>query len=49
MLPKNRDSRFITIRPGGKLTDTEHHLLDMWVAAFAMCTPSAPVGRSNNK
>ncbi|MHB8132000.1 MAG: putative immunity protein [Mobilitalea sp.] len=32
ILPKNRDPRFITIRRGGTLTDTEHHLLAIWAA-----------------
>jgi len=35
ILPKNRDSRFITIRRGGTLTDTDHRLLAMWAAACA--------------
>lgn len=33
ILPKVRDPRFITLRRGGTLTDTEHHLLAMWAAA----------------
>ncbi|UOQ53699.1 putative immunity protein [Hymenobacter cellulosivorans] len=35
ILPKERDSRFITIRRGGTLTDTNHHLLAWWAAACA--------------
>ncbi len=35
ILPKDRDPRFITIRRGGTLTDTDHHLLALWAAACA--------------
>lgn len=35
ILPKVRDPRFITIRRGGTLTDSDHHLLAMWAAACA--------------
>ncbi|HST04988.1 MAG TPA: hypothetical protein VLQ48_09655 [Chloroflexia bacterium] len=35
ILPKERDSRFITIRRGGSLTDSDHHLLALWAAACA--------------
>ncbi len=35
ILPKNRDTRFITIRRGGTLTDLDHHLLALWAAACA--------------
>ena len=35
ILPKERDPRFITIRRGGTLTDSEHHLLALWAAACA--------------
>jgi immunity protein 5 of polymorphic toxin system len=35
ILPKVRDPRFITIRRGGSLTDTDHHLLALWAAACA--------------
>ncbi len=35
ILPKNRDSRFITIRRGGTLTDLNHHLLALWAASCA--------------
>jgi hypothetical protein len=35
ILPKERDSRFITIRRGGTLTDSDHHLLALWAAACA--------------
>jgi hypothetical protein len=35
ILPKNRDPRFITIRRGGTLTDSDHHLLALWAAMCA--------------
>ncbi len=35
ILPKDRDARFITIRRGGTLTDSDHHLLALWAAACA--------------
>jgi len=35
ILPKDRDPRFITIRRGGTLTDSDHHLLSLWAAACA--------------
>jgi hypothetical protein len=35
ILPKVRDSRFITIRRGGTLTDPDHRLLALWAAACA--------------
>jgi hypothetical protein len=35
ILPKDRDSRFITIRRGGTLTDPNHHLLALWAAVCA--------------
>jgi hypothetical protein len=35
ILPKDRDPRFITIRRGGTLTDSDHHLLAFWAAACA--------------
>src|SRR5512143_2156820 len=35
ILPKDRDARFITIRRGGRLTDSDHHLLALWAAACA--------------
>ncbi len=35
ILPKDRDSRFITIRRGGTLTDSDHRLLAWWAAACA--------------
>ena len=34
-LPKDRDPRFITIRRGGTLTDSDHRLLALWAAACA--------------
>src|SRR3982075_1547990 len=35
ILPKVRDPRFVTIRPGGTLTDSDHHLLALWAASCA--------------
>ena len=35
ILPKVRDPRFITIRRGGTLKDSNHHLLALWAAACA--------------
>ena len=35
ILPKVRDSRFITIRRGGTLTDADHQLLALWAATCA--------------
>jgi hypothetical protein len=35
ILPKKRDPRFITIRRGGTLTDSDHHLLALWAADCA--------------
>lgn len=35
ILPKKRDPRFITIRRGGKLTDSDHRLLALWAAMCA--------------
>ena len=35
ILPKDRDPRFITIRRGGTLTDSNYHLLALWAAACA--------------
>jgi len=35
LLPKKRDPRFITLRRGGKLTDSDHHLLAIWAADCA--------------
>jgi len=35
ILPKDRDPRFITIRRGGTLTDSDHQLLAVWAAACA--------------
>jgi hypothetical protein len=35
ILPKERDLRFITIRRGGTLTDSTHHLLALWAATCA--------------
>ncbi len=35
ILPKERDPRFITIRRGGTLTDSDHHLLALWAAVCA--------------
>lgn len=35
ILPKDRDPRFITLRRGGTLTDSDHHRLALWAAACA--------------
>ncbi len=35
ILPEDRDLRFITIRRGGTLTDSDHRLLALWAAACA--------------
>jgi hypothetical protein len=35
ILPKDRDLRFVTIRRGGTLTDTDHRHLALWAAACA--------------
>ena len=35
ILPTIRDSRFVTIRRGGSLTDADHHLLALWAASCA--------------
>src|ERR1700704_5890310 len=35
ILPKDRDPRFITIRRGGSLSDSDHRLLALWAGACA--------------
>ena len=35
ILPEDRDPRFITIRRGGTLTDSDHRLLALWAAMCA--------------
>jgi hypothetical protein len=35
ILPKVRDPRFVTIRRGGTLTDSDHRLLALWAALCA--------------
>ena len=35
ILPKKRDSRFITVRRGGTLQDADHHRLALWAAECA--------------
>lgn len=35
ILPKVRDPRFITLRRGGTLTDSDHQLLALWAATCA--------------
>jgi hypothetical protein len=35
ILPRDRDPRFITIRRGGTLTDSDHRLLALWASACA--------------
>jgi hypothetical protein len=35
ILPKDRDPRFVTIRRGGSLTDSDHQQLALWAASCA--------------
>jgi hypothetical protein len=35
ILPNERDPRFVTIRRGGRLTDSNHRLLALWAASCA--------------
>ena len=35
ILPKQRDPRFVTLRRGGTLSDSNHRLLALWAAACA--------------
>lgn len=35
ILPRSRDPRFVTMRRGGTLTDSDHRLLAMWAAECA--------------
>jgi len=35
ILPKDRDLRLVTLRRGGTLTDSDHHLLALWAASCA--------------
>jgi thymidine phosphorylase len=35
ILPKVQDPRFVTVRRGGTLTDSDHHLLALWAASCA--------------
>ena len=35
ILPNDRDRRFVTIRRGGTLTDSDHQLLALWAASCA--------------
>jgi len=35
ILPRKRDPRFITVRRGGTLQDSDHHLLAIWAADCA--------------
>jgi hypothetical protein len=35
ILPRDRDLRFVTIRRGGTLTDSDHRLLALWAARCA--------------
>jgi hypothetical protein len=35
ILPKDRDRRFVTIRRGGTLSDSDHQLLALWAAVCA--------------
>jgi hypothetical protein len=40
ILSKVRDPRLVTIRRGGTLTDSDHHLLALWAAECARACPS---------
>src|SRR3954468_3137493 len=40
ILPKVRDPRFVTIRRGGTLTDSDHHALALWAASCAEHVPA---------
>jgi hypothetical protein len=44
------DPRFITIRRGGTLTDTDHRLLALWAAAYAIkaVRAAAPSGEAES-
>src|SRR6267142_5671327 len=35
ILPKDRDPRFVTLRRGGTLIDSDHYLLALWAASCA--------------
>jgi hypothetical protein len=35
ILPEVRDPRFVTLRRGGTLSDSDHHLLALWAASCA--------------
>ncbi|CAA9233574.1 MAG: hypothetical protein AVDCRST_MAG57-1151 [uncultured Blastococcus sp.] len=35
ILPKIRETRFVTVRRGGTLTDTDHRPLALWAASCA--------------
>src|SRR5260370_6349476 len=35
ILPKDRDPRYVPIRRGGTLTDSDHQLLALWAASCA--------------
>jgi len=35
ILPKDRDPRFVTVRRGGTLADSDHQLLALWAASCA--------------
>src|SRR5260370_33903291 len=57
ILPKDRDPRFVTIRRGGTLTDSDHHLLALWAAScaehaldrFELIRPDDPRPRKANE
>jgi hypothetical protein len=50
ILPKARDPRFITVRRGGTLLDSDHQLLALWAAACAIkaVRAAAPDGEEKN-
>jgi hypothetical protein len=40
ILPKVRDPRFVTIRRGGTLTDSDHQLLALWARSTSLTSSS---------
>jgi len=54
ILPKVRDSRFVTIRPGGTLTDSDHCLLALWggihrARSTSLTSSSRPSRRTHDR
>jgi len=44
ILAKVRDPRLVTIRRGGTLTDSDHHLFALWAAPRGACPWPVRVG-----